>query len=387
MRKFWSLMKPLLLRICFIFSGLIFGLLITEGALWLLNSTKIINIDPQKSFANDPFIYSSTLKYTVKPYLTRECTAPGNPKAICYANKFGHRDTDHNFEKKQHTFRVLLLGDSMTYGPGVNFEESYPGIFEHLVKKKNKTDKNIEIIKMGMVFYGPEQYYNMYKELGKKYDPDLIILSFHLLTDPYDAYEFNANRRFYKLKALPEKIPYPINQQLKEKSFLWRTALSAYYSWANKQEVKVFEKVFKGKNNRFQYDTQLNVHSEFMQQGWKLAEQNVNKIVIDAKKENTSIAVIGFSLPVQVDPDYWKKMRSEGLLSDKKLYESSPARKKFLEICEKNKWLCLELQEDLRRAHDPSKLFLKGDIHYTKEGNIITANSIYNFLINEKLLN
>ena len=373
-------MKAIFLRCLLVFLGCAVGLMLAEGILRILNTTHVITIDKKNSFANDPFLYSPTLKYRIKPYFTRNCTFTNNPPATCYANELGFRDTDHDFKKPANTYRIVLIGDSLTYGPGVNFEDSYPGILEKIIKKNNKSMKKIEVIKLGMIFYAPQQYYSLYEEYGKKYDPDLIILSFHLLTDPYDAYEFNENKRFYFLKSIPDILPYQISQPLKEHSYVFKAALSAYYGWANNQEIKIEEKVFQGKKNRYQYFTQVSSSTPFMKEGWKHSEHYVNSLIKDASLNGSKIVVVSFPSPVQVIPDEWKIMKKKGYISDEKLYNDSVTRKEFLRLCTKHKWKCLDLQNDLRKAEDLRKLFLIGDIHLTKEGNSLAAKAIYNFV-------
>src|SRR5260221_130617 len=131
-------MKTILLRSLFVIVGLIVGILLTEDVLRIANAPHIVSIDKNKSFANDPFIYSATLKYRIKPYRMRDCTAVGNPQAICYANYEGFRDKDYSMQKPADTFRIIAIGDSLTYGPGVNNEATYPRIFEKLIDKNNK---------------------------------------------------------------------------------------------------------------------------------------------------------------------------------------------------------------------------------------------------------
>ncbi len=379
-------MKSIFLKIFLFTFSLLIGLLICELILKQFTVKNIISIDPNKSFANDNFTYSSSLKYRVKPYLVRNCTAIPNPKAICYSNYLGFRDKDHSFNKPNDTYRILLLGDSLTYGPGVNTDETYPKKFEKILNKEYK-NKKIEIINMGMIFYGPEQYYNLYEEYGKKYNPDLVVVSYHLLTDPYDAYEYDLNRKSYFYKSIPDFVPYKVNQFLKEKSLLYRAFLSGYYGWANRQQVNVEKIVFNGKNNRYQYDTQLNTSSPSMKKGWEISEKYMNLLINSAKSNNSKISVIIFPTPAQILPNEWEKMKKEGYLSDQRLYSQSKTREKMLQLCRKYSWKCLDLQDPFRKSKNIDKLFLKKDIHLTGYGNEITANALLNYLKQSSLIN
>jgi len=369
-------MKKILLSLALLIGGLVFAILVCEGLLRVLTSTHLISVDKNLSFAKDPFVYSSTLKYTIKPYLIRDCTAKGNPKAICYANDLGFRDIDHTFLKPKDVYRIVLIGDSLTYGPGINFDGTYPAIFSDIIKKNNLNKKKIEIINLGMIFYGPQQYYYMYKEYGSKYKPDLVIMSYHLLTDPFDAYEYNQNRNFYFLKSIPDIIPYSISQPLKEHSYLFRLLLSAYYHLVNKQLVVPEDKY----KNAYHIDTQLTVSSPDMRQGWQQTEEYVKKLIKAVHVDRAKIAIIIFPSRAQVDPGELKKIKERGMLSDTRLYSESATEREMTYLCKKNQWSCLDLQEPLRKVKNPQALFLNTDIHLTKAGNTVVANTAYQYL-------
>ncbi|HVZ12042.1 MAG TPA: hypothetical protein VG965_03350 [Patescibacteria group bacterium] len=367
--------------------GILVGLIFMELVLRGLNAAHIISIDKKKSFANDPFVYSASLKYTIKPYFAHDCSVVNNPKVICEANKYGFRDSDHEFKKPANTFRILMIGDSLTYNPGVLMKDTYERQLQNILNKNNKTKKKIEIINLGMIFYGPQQYFNMYEQMGKKYDADLVIMSYHLFTDPYDAYEYEQDKTFYFYKSLPDIIPYSVSQPLKEHAYIFRTLLSAYYGWANRQDPHVIQKFLKDKMFSYQVRTQLDVNSPEMKRGWQLSKEYVGDLVKEAKNNHSKIAIVVFPAPAQIMPDEWKNLKKQGYDSDSRLYSDSQTRKKMSQICKSEKWTCLDLQDDLRAAPDVNKLFLKGDVHLTGVGNQIVAQSVFKLLKDKKYIN
>lgn len=381
--SFKTYFKKILLKIFLALAGVVISLVILEGLLQAAQAVHLISIDPKLSFARDPFVYSGSLKYTIKPYLTRDCTVEGNSKATCFSNSLGFRDSEHEIKKPSGVYRILLIGDSLTYGPGVNFEQSYPKLFEDLVKKENRS---VEVIKLGMIFYGPAQYYNIYEEMGKRYKPDLIILSFHLLTDPLDAFDYHINRKFYYLKALPDVLPYQVSQPLKEHSLIFRALLSVYYKWENNQYKNSYGIVSRGRPNRLQVDTQLSTTTPEMKIAWSDIEKYLNTLVGDAGKNGSKVAIVSFPSLPQIIPDGWESMREKGIPSDPRLYDGSETRKKFLQLCAKNNWTCHDLQNDFRKAPEVSEIFLKDEVHLTGVGNIIAAKSIFSFLLRIKYL-
>jgi hypothetical protein len=70
-----------------------------------------------------------------------------------------------------------MIGDSFTYGAGVNMEETFSAVLEELFRKQNK---NIEVINGGVPGYSTLQAYQWLKKELIKYKPDVVILNFYI---------------------------------------------------------------------------------------------------------------------------------------------------------------------------------------------------------------
>lgn len=103
-------------------------------------------------------------------------------------NSEGLRDYEHDKDKDIQTIRILVLGDSFTFGYGVNIDESYPKILEAMLNQNlsNKNSKRFEVINTGVDGYGTEQEYLYLEELGPRYKPDFVIVGLYS-SDVYDA--------------------------------------------------------------------------------------------------------------------------------------------------------------------------------------------------------
>jgi len=67
--------------------------------------------------------------------------------------------------------RILILGDSFTFGDEVSDDETYSSYLQALLP-------NAEVINMGVHGYGHDQMLILLKEEGIKYAPDIVILGF-----------------------------------------------------------------------------------------------------------------------------------------------------------------------------------------------------------------
>jgi len=107
-------------------------------------------------------------------------------------NSDGLRDDEYNINKSNNTFRIIILGDSFTFGLGVELKDTYAKVLEKKLNKLSKKTK-YEVINFGTIGYNAKQEVELFKLKGIKYNPDLIIIGF-LDNDDQD-YEFEHSLR------------------------------------------------------------------------------------------------------------------------------------------------------------------------------------------------
>jgi hypothetical protein len=87
------------------------------------------------------------------------------------SNEIGARDTSFSLTKSGPQTRYILLGDSFAEGYGVNFEDTAQAQLEKLL--------GIDVYNFGSDWYfGPLQYYLIYKDLASQYQHDGVVLFF-----------------------------------------------------------------------------------------------------------------------------------------------------------------------------------------------------------------
>ena len=92
-------------------------------------------------------------------------------------NSEGFRDDDYSVERNQ-KYRIIFLGDSLTFGWGVRKEDSFEDRLEKTLNDRHPT----EIINFGTGNYNTEQEVNLFIEKGLKYRPDKAVL-FYFIND------------------------------------------------------------------------------------------------------------------------------------------------------------------------------------------------------------
>ncbi|HJU41686.1 MAG TPA: GDSL-type esterase/lipase family protein [Vicinamibacterales bacterium] len=95
-------------------------------------------------------------------------------------NSLGFRDTrDYSLPKPPGTFRILVFGDSVTFGHGALFETSYPYLLEQRLREW-RPDVKWEVWNLGVPGYNTAQQLAYLHEVGSRYEPDLVIVGFFL---------------------------------------------------------------------------------------------------------------------------------------------------------------------------------------------------------------
>jgi lysophospholipase L1-like esterase len=117
-------------------------------------------------------------------------------------NRYGFRERQFPVPKPKDTFRIVVLGDSFTWGAGLAVEQRYTNVLEDLLKAKYP-QKNTEVLNFGTPG-GPtilqRDILRKYKDLA---EPDLIILGF-CLNDPQPrAQDYSAERERFDRKYGP----------------------------------------------------------------------------------------------------------------------------------------------------------------------------------------
>ena len=135
-------------------------------------------------------------------------------------NAHGLRDRDRP-AKAQGSKRVLVMGDSYTWGYAVAEEEAFPQVAERLLAERGRPD--IEVINGGIPDYNSRQERQLLEQLMPIYQPDAVFLAYvvndaepstAMPTPPEEVYRHSRswfltevaerlNRRLFRRRLLP----------------------------------------------------------------------------------------------------------------------------------------------------------------------------------------
>jgi lysophospholipase L1-like esterase len=117
--------------------------------------------------------------------------------SFTYSNNSQGLRGDHEYGAKTKP-RILLLGDSFTYGLGVNDDQTFASLLQ-------KSLPNYEVINGGNPDKGTDYALKFYETKGRRLQPDMVVLCFFANNDFIDT----QRHWYYDDQANP--IPLPIN--------------------------------------------------------------------------------------------------------------------------------------------------------------------------------
>jgi len=127
----------------------------------------------------------------------------GDPPVLVAMNHAGYRDIDHPLAKPPHTYRIVLLGNSMSEAVEVPLDDIYWRRLMPLLQGCRTDGATVEVLSFAVNGYGTAQEYLTLEKWALKYQPDLVLLAFFTGTDLADdslALGRHEDRPYFALK-------------------------------------------------------------------------------------------------------------------------------------------------------------------------------------------
>ncbi|HYE85766.1 MAG TPA: GDSL-type esterase/lipase family protein, partial [Vicinamibacterales bacterium] len=95
-------------------------------------------------------------------------------------NSLGFRDPrEYSLEKPRGTFRIVVLGDSVTFGHGALYEATYPYLLEQRLRAWRR-DVQWQVWNLGVPGFSTRDELTYLQQIGDRYAPDLVIVGFFI---------------------------------------------------------------------------------------------------------------------------------------------------------------------------------------------------------------
>ena len=371
--------------------NLIFVFIFTTVTLFLTLDILISKNTNLFKIRKDCFDYVKLEKSKKKYYtyfLSKNCLAfehkGATPSYKVYTDSNGNRN-DTVGKKINLEPKIIFLGDSFTYGFGVNYDDSIPGNIS------NKTKKKYEILNFAVPGYSPSMNYFKLKDFFKK-NKDLTIAKVIYLLDLTDVHD-EANR-WQNIDSLspPVILDQTIEQEIKKtfelkKSFRATRYLIYHINNYSRNLKKTVKKVFSESESQkidikgtywgsFTHTPQKDlINNQEYSNLWKndvnfgleKINYNIKNISNLAQKYNAEfyISIHPWRETIELGQNQfdWEKYSQE-------LCDMSNC-KKLINFFDKVK----EIKQN--NSNWKTKLYFENDLHFNREGNRLYSEKIF----------
>ncbi len=197
-------------------------------------------------------------------------------------NSYGFRDHEFSTRKPEGNYRVVVLGDSITFGQGVRLEDTFPKQLEQSLNKGGDGNSRFQVLNAGVQGYNTVEELAMLRHRVLPLAPDFLIIGFCEPNDP----------------EIETVAPFPIRNALGRASIFLRLPLFEYLS--NRLETRIVSDLWT-KHTRAIYRPDG--------KPWKEC-RNALEEMRDICREN-HIDLLVVLIPVLCPVDYYKPERDQ----------------------------------------------------------------------------
>ncbi len=324
-------------------------------------------------------------------------------------NSTGWRDEEHNLENDHDTFRILVLGDSFMEGYSVELEDMFHKQIERLGRKERI---DIEVINLGVGGYGTLQEYLVFRDIGRHYKPDIVLLGFYIGNDVTNnnlALEsgFHFNKKSMKVASRPfldssDETTWAITQvdydgawqryqaarnrkesllhQLRRNSALVQVTLRA----VDRAKAAMWNTGHTVKPSLVLFGANFCQEPKEYTRGW-----HTTKRIFDGLKNEVSN--IGAELFVFTVPALYEVLEEEiENVPDRELicWKNTPGYDRLKEVLNELDIAYVDLLPKFRKVmrNDTQNIFRLSDRHWNEEGHYLGAEIVYSALKDRGLL-
>lgn len=297
---------------------------------------------------------------------------PFTPDYNFKLNSKGFKDIEYPEEKEKNVFRILGIGDSMTYGV-VPYEHNFLTLIED---KLNKGNRRFEIINMGIPCIGVDSYHALLVNEGLKLNPDLVICCFFMGNDIIE--ELKQEKISYLIYFL--KVVFKIFPKYAE--VVSENVWYGNTKYKDEDPSPILSRTDFVKHEQFRSTFFLKDYSVIPK--CKTLPEQLDYVVSYLKKmnglcksKNIKFLVVMIPDELQVDPALQKEIISTIKSKNLGMYDFKLPNKLLHLQFELLDIEYLDLLDDFIAATRSKKYYKKYDTHWNIAGNKFAADLIY----------
>lgn len=302
-----------------------------------------------------------------------------------HINSSGYRGQEFAYKKSADTKRILVLGDSTTFGFGVEDNETIPYFLSESLKSQMTT--KFQVINAGYASgFSPDSAYVYLKNEGLKLKPDIIILNFSVFNDIIDIVEMDWT------KTDPDGLPTEIQSKTRvvDNHYFRNRQIAFKYSIPILREshlflltIDIFQKIFPSifkidsKYSMPQYPWECGTDKNCLP-NLKNETEKMKKIILainNLAKQNQAHFILVlcpavFQISSFSNPSWWENNADE----------PNFIQNHIREMFQNNSITIFDLYPIIKSQPNPESLYFTHDAHFTAIGNKLSGMSIASFI-------
>lgn len=326
-----------------------------------------------------------------------------------YINTLGFRDREIT-ERKSRALRALAVGDSVTFGWGVDLEETW---CKRLEANLCAQGIDIEILNLGLPAAGPVEYARIIETAIPRLKPDLVIVCFLAAEDLQQLGNFLAfdldnyvkdtfpnllylMNRFQERNTPPPSAEPPKRSAADIREWYARTAREVFDGMGAEQrarfdrlENEIKQAFFDGRLNPWMIDQSTNGPDTFMETAdydnlgtqIRKATRQLKRMKHAVERNGARLIVLSAPEGFNVNKQAFQNVRRIGFDVVPEMLECDAPDRALAEACRRagiDAFCCIT--DQMRQHGDEQGLFFEFDRHMTPAGNKCFADLVTPFV-------
>ncbi|MBU1446175.1 SGNH/GDSL hydrolase family protein [Patescibacteria group bacterium] len=304
----------------------------------------------------------------------------GNPTPEIKINSLGFRDDEIPLEKSENEKRIVVTGDSFTFGMGVTHENTFTEILEENLNAKNDGN-SYNVINTGSIGYTIDNEYLVLKEKALQLDPDMAIVAFFTGNDVTELrrHEWITDNNGVPTKLVDVKHYVDEENRLRYKGE--DEPISYFWNFLYKRLLILEKKM--GINESTEPTLTWPAYLDPSDPNgdprvpafWDKIEIVLAQMKKDLDEKGIKLVVVAIPMDVQTNKKYWGKYSE--IYFDNEAYEKNRPQTKLAELCTEYEIDLIDLLPYFREVPDTQYLYFESiDPHWTNEGHQMAADII-----------
>jgi len=333
------------------------------------------------------------VRYITRDELPPSVRLPAGPytsaspewRARIEINPLGFHDREHAFERSGDELRVVVAGDSFSEAAQLPIEQVWWSLAGDQIQEE--LGRPVEVINCGMAGVGTATEWATYRKLGRRYEPDVVLLPIYLENDVIDnSHELQGepdHGLYYELAGgLVRQIDLPPTSGRGE-SWLWKAShLVRFVGRMLFVRAEAAQRIAAGGGYPRDLQIYLEQPPEAWERAWALTEALIGGLRDQVVDDGALLVATVIPGKLQVHDEHWNALLEAYPPMGEQAWDTDGPRRRMVGILEDLGVTHLDLTPGLQAAAVGSgPLYFEADIHWTAEGNRVAGTATADLVV------